>query len=178
MASPAVVVSTCCRGTMLETQHPEPGLIADLGFRGQISKSSHRYRTTLSLVSCWCFSFSNRPKLMINHWQRKQNCCFWEPKMLFYWFPQRTNILFQIRESSYDNNKCTCGSKVTCTKSIERSNSKKNPNLSIFKLHLKLYLRIYLVASHCMTVIKPKNHSSDIIFCITWSEGSPQFIRV
>lgn len=76
-------------------------------------------------------------------------------------------MLFQIRESSYDNNKCTRGWKVTYVKSIVRKETVKIPNLSIFKLYLKLYLGIYLVALHCMTVLKFKNHSRDIIFCIT-----------
>lgn len=75
-------------------------------------------------------------------------------------------MLFQIRESSYDNNKCTHGWKVTSVKSIVRKETLKIPNLSIFKLHLKLYLGIYLIALHCMTFLRFKNHSRDIIFCI------------
>lgn len=87
-------------------------------------------------------------------------------------------MLFQFRESSYDNNKCTFGWKVTYMKStVRNAKVKKTPNLPIFKLHLKLYLGIYLVALYCMTLIK-LNHSRDIIFCITRSDGSPQFIRV
>lgn len=37
----------------------------------------------------------------------------------------------------------------------EKSNS-KNPQFFIFKLYLKRCLGIYLVASHCMTVVKLK----------------------